>query len=72
MENRGGDGMNEIDILLRTLQGVNAATPLIVSLIAAIKGGRAAGKTDDEIEAESMRIALETRSITEADMSDAP
>jgi hypothetical protein len=47
-------------------------TPSIAQIIAAIRSGRDAGKTDEEIEAESMQIALETRQITEEDMSESP
>lgn len=64
--------MSQIDLLLRILTTANAATPTLVSLIQAIKGGRAAGKTDDEIEAESMQLALAVRAETEADMTNAP
>lgn len=59
-------------MLLRILNGANMATPALVAIINAIRSGRQAGKTDEEIETESMQIALETRSITEADMGDQP
>lgn len=58
--------------LLALLQAINVSTPLIASLIAKIKGGQAAGKTDDEIIAEALAMANETRSITEHDMSQEP
>ena len=61
--------MNELELLLKILNGANLATPSIVGIISAIRSGRDAGKTDEEIEAESMKIALETRDITEKDMS---
>lgn len=61
--------MGELELLLEILHGANLATPAIVGIIGAIKGGRAQGKTDDEIKAESMQIALETRAITEKDMA---
>ena len=64
--------MTELALLLEILRGANLATPAIVGIISAIKGGRAAGKTDNEIKAESMKIALETRTITETDMGDQP
>lgn len=62
--------MNELDLLLRIMTAANAATPTIVGIINTIKQGRAAGLTDEEIQAESMRLALETREITEEDMGD--
>jgi len=64
--------MTELALLLEILRGANLATPSIVGIINAIRGGRAAGKTDDEIKAESMQIALETRDLTEKDMGDQP
>jgi hypothetical protein len=64
--------MNELELLLEILHGANLATPTIVGIIASIRGGRAQGKTDDEIKAESMQIALDTRAQTEKDMSDEP
>jgi hypothetical protein len=60
--------MKDLDLLLQILNAANAATPTIVSVIASIKSGRDAGKTDDEIQAESMAIALDTKTITEQDM----
>lgn len=62
--------MNELDLLLKILQGANIATPGIVAVIGSIKQGRAAGKSDDEIEADSMAIALQTRERTDIDMGD--
>lgn len=64
--------MGELALLLEILRGANLATPTIVSIIQTIKGGRAAGKSDDEIKAESMAIALDTRAITEKDMTETP
>jgi hypothetical protein len=64
--------MTEIALLLKVLTGANLLTPSIAQIIAAIRSGRDAGKTDEEIEAESMQIALETRQITEEDMSESP
>jgi hypothetical protein len=64
--------MNELELLLEILHGANLATPAIVGIISAIRGGRAQGKTDDEIKAESMQIALDTRALTEEDMSSNP
>ena len=64
--------MNELALLLKILQGANLATPTIVGIIGTIRNGREQGKTDDEIQAESMQIALETRDITSRDMGDQP
>lgn len=64
--------MHELDILLNTLTKANAATPLILALINSIKQGRAAGKSDTEIQADSDALAAETATITAADMTDAP
>lgn len=64
--------MNSLALLLKILEGANLATPTIVGIIGTIRKGREQGKTDDEIQAESMQIVLETRDITERDMSDAP
>lgn len=61
-----------IAALLAILQAINVSSPLIGSLIAQIKGGQAAGKTDDEIWAEAMALAQETKRITEEDMTDKP
>lgn len=55
--------MNQIDLLLKILGELNASTPLITSLIGIIKGGAESGKTDEEIEAEAMKFALETKQI---------
>ena len=62
--------MNELNLLLRILQGANLATPTIVGIINSIRNGRQAGKTDGEIQAESMAIALETKEITDRDKGD--
>lgn len=64
--------MKELALLLKILEGLNLSTPTIVGIIGVIRGGREAGKTDEDIEAESMAVALETRSITEQDMSGDP
>lgn len=64
--------MKELDLLLTILRDANLATPTIANIIGIIRGGRAAGKTDDEIKAESMAIALETREITAEDMGEQP
>ena len=60
--------MGAIAILLQVLTASNQLTPLIASVIASIQAGHAAGKTDDEIIAEALAIAQETKTITEADM----
>ena len=64
--------MLELALLLKILEAANMATPSLVAIIQSIRNGRAAGKTDEEIEAESLAIALETRQITEADKSSEP
>lgn len=64
--------MGELALLLAILKAANLASPTIVSIINTIRGGRAAGKTDDEIKAESMAIALETKAITDVDKGDQP
>lgn len=64
--------MGQLAILLQILTAANASTPLIVALIAHIKGGQEAGKTDDEIIDEGIALAMETRAITEADMQPTP
>lgn len=55
--------MNQLDLLLKLLGEVNANTPLIIGLIGIIKGGTESGKTDEQIEAEAMKFALETKQI---------
>jgi len=64
--------MSSLALLLDILTKANLATPAIVAIIGAIKSGREAGKTDAEIQEDSMRIALETRAITEEDMGPQP
>jgi hypothetical protein len=64
--------MLELALLLKILEAANMATPSIVAVIQSIRNGRAAGKTDEEIEDESLKIALETKAITEKDMSNEP
>jgi hypothetical protein len=60
--------MGGLAILLQVLTATNTATPMIVGLINLIKAGKDSGKTDDQILDEAMKLALETRSITEKDM----
>jgi len=60
--------MGGLAILLQVLTATNTATPMIVGLINLIKGGKDSGKTDDEILAEAMTFAEDTRRITEKDM----
>jgi len=62
--------MGGLALLLQVLTGANALTPLIASLIASIQSGQAAGKTDDEIIAEAMTIAADTKAQTDADKGD--
>lgn len=64
--------MDKLALALKILQGLNLATPQIAGIFSAIRKGRAAGKTDVEIQDESMRIALDTDAITERDMGDQP
>lgn len=64
--------MKELDLFLKILQGSNLVTPGILAIIGAIKQGRAAGKTDDEIQAESLEIAQRTKSKSEEQMTDRP
>ena len=64
--------MNELELLLTILRDANLATPQITNIVGIIRSGREAGKSDDEIKAESMSIALETKQITEEDMGDQP
>lgn len=64
--------MRELDLLLKLMQGANILAPGVVSLVALIKKGRAEGKTDEEIQEESMTAALDTREITSRDMSNEP
>ena len=62
--------MSQMELLLQILNDANLATPVVTNIIGIIRGGRAAGKTDDEIKAESMQLALDTRAQTDADMTD--
>ena len=64
--------MKELDLLLKILQAGNLLTPTLGSIIATIKKGRDAGKTDAEIQEESMTIALRTKAKAEDQMSDRP
>ena len=64
--------MLELALLLKILEAANMATPTLVGIINTIRNGRKAGKTDDEIQAESMALALETKTITEKDMQNTP
>lgn len=64
--------MKELKLLLDILNSTNLITPVITGIIGIIRSGRGAGKTDEEIKADSMKYALETKAITERDMSDQP
>lgn len=64
--------MKELALLLEILRGANLATPVIVGIINTIRGGREVGKSDEEIKAESMKLAQETKEITERDMGEQP
>lgn len=70
---------SSLDLLLKILQTANATEPVAISAISSIitiiKSGKAAGKTDAEIEAEgadSMATALRTRAKSEEQMGDQP
>lgn len=64
--------MSELQLLIDILKKAQLATPSLLAIINAIRQGREEGKTDDEIQAESMALALETNEITEEDMGDQP
>lgn len=64
--------MKELELLLKILNSTNLITPVITGIIGIIRGGRAAGKTDEEIKADSLKYALETKAITETDMGSQP
>lgn len=62
--------MKELDLLLNILNKANLATPAIIGIISIIRSGRKQGKSDDEIQEESMALALETRVLAEHDKGD--
>jgi hypothetical protein len=64
--------MRELELALRALQAANLATPAIVSIIQAVKGGVDSGQTDEQILEHASQVAQETKTLTEADMSDRP
>lgn len=64
--------MKELALLLSMLEKANAATPAVVAAINLIRAGRAAGETDEQIQAKSMADALETRDMTKTDMGEQP
>jgi hypothetical protein len=64
--------MRELELILRALQAASLATPAIVSVIQAVKGGVSNDLTDDQILEHAARITEETRQITSEDMSDRP
>lgn len=64
--------MNELNLLLEILRGANLLTPAIAGVIGTIRRGRDAGKTDDEIKAESMAIAQETKTIADEQLNVRP
>lgn len=64
--------MNALDLLLKILTSANLATPQIANIIDIVKSGKATGKSDEEIEAESMLFALDTRQQTETDEGSQP
>ena len=59
--------MNQLALFLKILTEANMATPAIIGIIDIITSGKESGKTDEEIQAESMAFALETRRITDED-----
>lgn len=66
---------DSLDLLEKILQGTNTVSmtlPTILGLIATIRKGREEGKSDDEIQEESMSIALRTKGKAEQQMSDQP
>lgn len=64
--------MSDFQLLLDILRKAQLATPAILAIISAITRGREEGKTDDEIKAESMALAVETKEITQEDMGIQP
>lgn len=64
--------MRELELILRGLTAANLATPQVVAIINAVRGGVNDGKTDEEIEAHMTAVAQETREITTRDMSNEP
>lgn len=64
--------MRELELILKALTAANLATPGIVAIIGAIRGGAETGQTDEEILAHASQVAQETKTITEEDMSDRP
>lgn len=64
--------MRGIDLILRALQGANLATPMVVSIIGAVRGGLDEGLTDEQILDHAAQVAQETKAITKEDMSDRP
>ena len=64
--------MSELELFSQILKDANLATPAIAGIIGIIRAGRKAGKSDDDIKAESMQFALETRAQTETDESNKP
>lgn len=56
--------------LIALLQGANMAEPMLLQLIAALKGD--SGKTDDEVIADARAKVAETAQITGQDMTNQP
>lgn len=64
--------MRELELALQALTAANLATPSIIAIINAIKGGTDAGWSDDDILKHASDVAQETKQITETDMGDQP
>jgi len=62
--------MDQVDRLLKIIEAINVSAPLIGTLIGVLKRGKDDGRSEEDILAEADRLAAETKSITEHDMSD--
>jgi len=60
--------MRELELALKALTAANLATPSVIAIINAIRGGADAGWSDDDILAHASDVAQETKAITETDM----
>lgn len=64
--------MRELELVLKALTAANLATPQIVAIIAALRGGVDSGQTDEQILDHASQVAQETKTLTEEDMSNRP
>lgn len=64
--------MEALALALQILQGANLATPAVVAVFDAVRGGREAGKSDEEIKAEGMATALRVRDKATEQMGNQP